>query len=252
MKKRQPRNGSIYSRGNVYWVKYYRNGRPFRESAHSARYQDAERLLKRRQGEIVTGRFGGLEPERVRMKDLFDAVLADYRDNDRQSLAHVERRLRLHLLPAFADVRAAEFGTFQVKKYVSDRRREEASNATVNRELSIVKRALHLAAKADPPQVWRVPHIPMLEENNVRKGFLEHDAYRRLRDALPEEVRLLFGCGLPRRLPQGRAAANRVAPGGPASQANSPRTRHDKEQGGPDVAHLRRDAGMARARKGRA
>jgi integrase len=146
----------------------------------------------RRQGEIVTGRFGGLEPERVRMKDLFDAVLSDYRDNDRSSLAHVERRLRLHLLPAFADVRAAEFGTFQVKKYASDRRREEASNATINRELSIVKRALHLAARADPPQVWRVPHIPMLEENNVRKGFLEHLAYLRLRDALPEEVRLLF------------------------------------------------------------
>jgi hypothetical protein len=29
----------------------------------------------------------------------------------------------------------------------------------------------------------------MLEENNVRKGFLEHDAYKRLQDVLPEGVR---------------------------------------------------------------
>jgi integrase len=32
----------------------------------------------------------------------------------------------------------------------------------------------------------------MLEENNVRKGFLAEDAYKRLRDALPAGVQLLF------------------------------------------------------------
>jgi hypothetical protein len=41
MKKRQPRNGSIYPRGNVYLVKYYSNGQHFRESSHSERYQVA-------------------------------------------------------------------------------------------------------------------------------------------------------------------------------------------------------------------
>jgi integrase len=55
-----------------------------------------------------------------------------------------------------------------------------------------VKRAFHLAAENDPPKVYRIPHFPMLEENNVRKGFLEHDAYQRLRDALPDGVQLLF------------------------------------------------------------
>jgi integrase len=32
----------------------------------------------------------------------------------------------------------------------------------------------------------------MLEENNVRKGFLEHYVYKRLRDVLPAGVQLLF------------------------------------------------------------
>jgi integrase len=149
-------------------------------------------LLKRRQGEVVTGKFAGLEPERIRIKQLFDEVVGDYRLNDRSSIGHVERRLNLHLTPAFGDVKAAEFGTAHIKKYKSDRRHKGASNASINRELAIVKRAFHLAAASDPPLVARVPSIAMFEENNVRTGFLEHDAYRGLRDELPPESRLLF------------------------------------------------------------
>lgn len=141
---------------------------------------------------LVTGKFTSLEPERIRLKQLFDEVLEDYRLNERSSIGHVERRLKLHLEPAFGNIRAAEFGTLNVKKYKVDRRREGASNASINRELAIVKRAFHLGAASDPPRVKNVPTIAMLEENNVRKGFLEHDAYQRLRDELPAESRLLF------------------------------------------------------------
>jgi integrase len=192
MRRRKPRTGSIYPRGGVYWIKFYRRGKPVRESSHSDSYGDAERLLKRRQGEVVSGKFTGLEPERIRLKQLFDEVVEDYRLNERSSLGHLERRLKLHLRGAFAEIRAAEFGTSHVKKYKTDRRREGASNASINRELAIVKRAFHLGAASDPPRVARVPSITMLEENNVRKGFLEHDGYRRLRDELPHESRLLL------------------------------------------------------------
>ena len=54
--------GSIYRRTVVdeesgkrveigpFWIKYYRNGRPFRESAHSEKITDAKRLLALREG----------------------------------------------------------------------------------------------------------------------------------------------------------------------------------------------------------
>ena len=45
---------------------------------------------------------------------------------------------------------------------------------TVNRELSALKRMLNLGAQKTPPEADRVPHIKMLKENNVRKGFFEH------------------------------------------------------------------------------
>jgi integrase len=195
MSTRKPKLGSIYERGGIWWIKFYRNGQPIRESSRSDSYHEAERQLKRRQGEIVTGKFAGLGPERIRFRELAEDVISDYRDNERSSLAHVQRRLRLHLLPALGDVRAADLGTSHIKRYIAQRRREEASNATINRELAILKRAFHLAVQSDPPKVARSPHVPMLEENNVRKGFLEYDAYLRLRDELPEEVRPLFVVG---------------------------------------------------------
>jgi hypothetical protein len=44
--------GSIYRRGAVYWVKYFRNGKPYRESSRSDKETDAKRLLRKRGGNI--------------------------------------------------------------------------------------------------------------------------------------------------------------------------------------------------------
>ena len=47
--------GSIYKRGEVFWIKYYRHGKPYRESSKSDQITRAQRLLKKREGEIVEG-----------------------------------------------------------------------------------------------------------------------------------------------------------------------------------------------------
>jgi integrase len=51
---------------------------------------------------------------------------------------------------------------------------------------------LNLGAKQTPPIVDRVPHIPMLKENNARKGFFEHDEFLAVREALPEYMKGFF------------------------------------------------------------
>jgi hypothetical protein len=37
--------GSIYLRGKVHWIKYYKDGKPFRESARSEDYDTAHTEL---------------------------------------------------------------------------------------------------------------------------------------------------------------------------------------------------------------
>ena len=176
----------------TWWIKYSKNGQVFRESSGSHDEREAGRLLKRRLGEVVTGKFAGLTPERIRIRELTAEVVQDYRENHRASLMQVERRIALHITPMLGDIRAADFGTSDLKRYIAYRRRQKASNASINRELAILKRAFYLAAESDPPRVNRVPHFPMLEENNVREGFLEHEAYMKLRSVLPDGVQLLF------------------------------------------------------------
>lgn len=195
MRRRKPRTGSIYPRGGVYWIKFYRHGKPFRESSHSDSYEEAERLLKRRQGEVVTGRFAGLGPERTRMSELFADVLEDYRMQRRASADDVDSRIRVHLNPAFGETRAADLNTQDLKRYISKRRDARAADASINRELAIVRRAFTLATAADPPKVNRIIKVPRLHEDNVRCGFLEHDQYIKLRNELPPHARLLLVIG---------------------------------------------------------
>ena len=203
---RRPKLGSIYQRkktqrGGIvvtlptWWIKYYRNGQPFRESSHSEDYSEAERLLKRRQGEIVTGSFGGLGPERIRMADLLNDVIDDYKLRGRSTLKNAKIQLDNHLMPAFGKVRASEFTTGHVTRYIAHRRRAEAANATINRELAFLKRAFHLGAESDPPKVVRVPHIQLLPENNVREGLLDLEGYKRLLGELPAYLKVLYVVG---------------------------------------------------------
>lgn len=187
------KTGSIYKKGDIWWIAYtVSSGNRPQESSGSTRREDAERLLARRQGEIVTGKFVGLQPERITFAQLSQEILDDYAENNRRSLAWVERRLRLHLLPFFGPLRAAEFSSDHVKRYKKLRLKEKAQNSTINRELAVLKRVFKLALDSDPPKIARAPYIPMLVEDNVRTGFLEHDQYLRFREKLPEELRALL------------------------------------------------------------
>jgi integrase len=129
------------------------------------------------------------------MRTLFEAVEDDYKENQRKSLRDVQIRLKKHLLPAFGEVRAADFGTWHINQYIARRRREEAPNSTINREFAIVSCGFHLALAADAPVVARMPHIPKLPEDNVREGFLDLEGYRRLLAELPAHLRPLFVVG---------------------------------------------------------
>jgi integrase len=187
--------GTCYRRGCIWWVKYYRNRTPFRESSKSENVSDAKRLLRKREGEIGTGAFWGPKTERVRFEELAEDFLNDYRANNRKSLIWAKRRIEQHLMSFFRGLRVVDITTDRVRSYIVKRQQEGASNASINRELAALKRMFNLAAEMTPPKIARMPYIPMLKETNVRKGFFEHREYLALRRELPEYLKpaLTFG-----------------------------------------------------------
>lgn len=180
--------GSIYKRGTVFWIQYYRNGKPYRETAKTKKESEAKRFLKQREGEIANGKIPGIHFDKVRFNDLSDAFLADYRINEKKSLDRAELSVR-QLKTFFDHFRVPEITTPMIQKYIEQRLSDKKSNATINRELSALKRILNLGSQQTPPKVDRVPYIPMLKENNVRKGFFEHGEFIALRVALPEHLK---------------------------------------------------------------
>jgi integrase len=147
--------------------------------------------------------------------------LTDYRINQKKSLTRAEKSVD-HLRETFEDMKVTDITTDRIKAYIEDRMawkcgqceeaipedgvqdvegfecphcgsedalKRGAANATINRELAALKRMLNLGAQQTPPKVDRVPHIPMLKENNTRKGFFEHGEFLALREALPSYLR---------------------------------------------------------------
>jgi integrase len=163
------------------------------ESSGFTEKADAANLLKQRIGEVAAGRRGG--PERATIADLCQLVIEDNRLRRLRDAAHVEWRYRKHIEPRLGKLPVSRFGAAQVRQYVAARRVEGASDATINRELAIVRRGLQLGYEAEPPLVHRPPVIRKLEERNVRQGFIEQDQYETLLEELPLSLKALLVCG---------------------------------------------------------
>jgi integrase len=210
----------IYKRGKTYWIKYYWNGKPYYESSKSPEESKARCLLRKREGEISGGKLPGIYFDRVKFDELADDFLADYRINQMRLPKRAALNVR-HLWEYFEGFRVPQITTPKVQAYIEQRSAwlcslcetafipgqvenikdplcphcdskdimKGASNATINRELAALKRMLNLGAKQTPPEVDRVPYIPMLKENNTRKGFFEHADFLALTEQLPDCLR---------------------------------------------------------------
>jgi integrase len=167
-----------------YWIKFSVNGRVIQQSANTESKREAEdelkrQLLKHSNGEAVSPKI-----HRVTVADLFDAVLTNYRNNGK-AIEWAELVWEKHLKPFFGHMRAVNVGTDQLSAYIAMRREAEkkpAANATVNRELALLRRAYSLGYKARPRKVFALLDLKehRLEEDNVRTGFVSETEYRAL------------------------------------------------------------------------
>ena len=181
--------GRTYQRGNIWWIQYYGQGQLFRESTRSPLKSAATSLLKLREGEIGQGRPPALKAERTTFEELAGLFLQDYQIDGRKTLQRAQE-LTATLRKTFGRFRACRITSEQIRNYIVRRQSEGVANGTINRELAALKRMFRLAGQQTPPLVITTPHIPHLQENNVRQGFFTEDEFKVLRAVLPDHVKV--------------------------------------------------------------
>jgi integrase len=178
--------GCIYKRGNIYWIKHSVNSKSHLESSRSSKEADAKRLLKRRLGESAEGRFIGPTVEKILLRELCEDMITDYRINGKRSIDKAQRSVK-HLLGFLGAAKAQQVSTDRVRSFIESRQLQGASNGTINRELAALKRSFNLGLQAE--KIVRKPYISLLEENNVRQGFFEREAFQSVRQAVPDPLK---------------------------------------------------------------
>lgn len=177
---------SVYRRENskFYWMKYYdAGGKLIRESTKTANKRKALQLAKKKEADLFKAQVPGAE--RLKLIDLTNAVKEDYLLNNRRSIDRIYfsiKHLNNHLNPNFPLINftAQDFTDYSAYRLHID----GAKPATINRELSLLKRGYNLLLRRE--RITKKPYIKLLQEDNVREGFVEPDKFWDIVDELPD------------------------------------------------------------------
>jgi integrase len=169
----------------ILWVRYYRNGKKIRLSTGKSNVKEAVEFRDKCRG---TNRPITATLRRTSFEDLAKLVTTDYEVNQNRSLKRIKEAFE-HLRSFFVWDLARDIGSDRINEYIGRRRKEGASNATINRELCALRRGFKLAAQADPPKVDHVPFFPRLKERSARKGFFEREDFDSVLAHLPHYLK---------------------------------------------------------------
>lgn len=192
--KRQRGTGSIYlpPDSTIWAFQIYANGQRERGSTGCRSKREADAFVRRKLAEYSAG-LSAPKSEKVTVEELMNDLLLRHKNDGNKSIADEESRWKNHVQPFFGHFRATQVSSDLIERYINHRKsqttrsKKPPENATINRELALLKAAYNYGAEKTPPKVMRVPHFRMLEERNVRKGFLKDAEYIRLAETTAKE-----------------------------------------------------------------
>jgi len=180
-------DGRVFMRGRTWWVQFYVDGKQQRESAKTADPETAEKYLRRRLREVHAHEFVSRHNQRRTIAELMDALKVDFTlraIDSQQNLSNIKIARA-----GFGTVRATSLTAEQVDRYIEERLRKGAANASINRVTQLLKQAYALSGLP-------APRIRKLDERgNVRQGFFSESEIRRVIQNLPADLQdfTLFG-----------------------------------------------------------
>ena len=189
-KERRPHGtGSVFLRPGsaVYYAQFTDHGRRYCVSTGETSIKKARNVLKDKIAAVRSGKYLGPTAEKVLVAELVQDALTDQIVNGAKDTVNPKLRWESHLKGKFGLLKACEVKRAMLDQYVKARLEEKASNATIVKELALLKRALNLGVEHEKIYATMVPVFPHLEEKNVREGFPSDNEYTKLRDACRKE-----------------------------------------------------------------
>ncbi len=177
--------GGLYLRGKRWWIKYYVNGRPYRQSTNTSSFAEATRVLALRLAEAARGHAPDPRTRKLTVSDILSLVADDYQVNGRKSSVRL-RSLAAHLCRHFGRQPAISITVADIRRYIVARQKAEAAHGTINRELAALRRGFRLAVQAG--LLPSVPPICALQERNIRTGFFEPNQFEAARRHLRPDL----------------------------------------------------------------
>ena len=170
----------LYLRGKIWWITWVdASGKQHFESARTTSKLEAKALLERRHLEARAGKIP-LKTKPILFKDF----AKKYMEHIKKLREFDSRKYRVNkLVRAFGNLKLSEFTTALVEEYQSKRIAQGCANATVNRELAVLKHMVHKAVQwdlVDDDVLKRVRKVKQLKENNRRLRYLSREEVDRL------------------------------------------------------------------------
>jgi integrase len=182
-KRRKQRDGTTVEE-QIWWVKYYKDGRPVRESTGTTKEKEAANFLKRREGDVAKGHPILPRAEKVRWEEAAADLRQHYEATGARDLVEYDRRVA-HLTRVFAGRRIAGIDQVGVNTYTLKRREDGVVDSTIRRELGTLITLLRRAYRNG--ELLQLPLFDRPKGGKPREGFFERAPFDAVRRKLTNE-----------------------------------------------------------------
>jgi hypothetical protein len=146
--KRQRGTGSIHlpPDSTIWAYQIYANGHRERGSTGCRSKREADAFVRRKLAEYSAG-LSAPKSDKVTVEELMNDLLLRHRNDGNKSISDEESRWKNHLQPFFGHLRATQVSSDLIERYINHRKsqttrsKKPPENATINRELALLKAA---------------------------------------------------------------------------------------------------------------
>jgi integrase len=170
---------SLFKRGKTWWTDFSVNGARFRMSLDTTDWREAQSREKEKITEASQGKLAPSNQQfaRLAFSEAVERCLADRLARIQPKTAQIERERARQLKKYFGATQVSRMSVESVLAYITERKLAGMTNATINRDLDVLRAVLKRAKR------WH------LLADDIRPLPMRHNVGRAL--AHDEEVRLL-------------------------------------------------------------